>query len=65
MHTVEQEGTVDQKTESDNLKPLERLPVESQRDKPDEKSTASINNTTGSSRDTAGDRDTKEVETSD
>lgn len=59
---VEEEGEVDQQDEPDNLKPLERLPAETERDDPNKECTASVNGRARGSADGACDGKPKEVE---
>lgn len=59
---VEEEGEVHQQDESDNLKPLERLPAEAERDNPNKECTAGVDGRARSSADRACDRKAKEVE---
>lgn len=58
---VEQEGTINQQPEAGNLEPLEGLPSQTQRDKPDEKGSAGVDCAAGCSRDRASDRQAEEV----
>lgn len=59
---IEEEGEVDQQDESDNLKPLERLPAEAERDDPNKERTASVDRRARGSADGARDGKPKEVE---
>lgn len=59
---VEEEGEVDQQDESDNLKPLERLPAKAERDDPNKECTASVDRRARGSADGARDGKPKEVE---
>lgn len=59
---VEDESEVHQQDESDNLKPLERLPAEAKRDNPNKECTASVDGRPRGSADGARDGKAKEVE---
>lgn len=41
-NAIEEEGKVDQKGETDNLEPLERLPAQTEGDDPDEQCSTSV-----------------------
>lgn len=62
VFTIEQEGSVDQQGESENLEGLEGLPVERQAENPDEQGPASIDDTPGGGADAPCNTDTEEVE---
>lgn len=59
---VEQECTVNKASETDDLKPFERFPAQSQRDEPNEKSAAGVDGAAGCGGDGACYRETEEVE---
>jgi hypothetical protein len=59
---IEQESSVDKQRKTENLKPLERLPAESERDHPDEERAASVDGRARRRRDSARDTEAKEVE---
>ena len=59
---VKQERTVHEQRKPNHLKPLERLPAQSQRNDPDKKSAASIDSGPRSRTDCTSDRQSKEVE---
>lgn len=59
---VEQEGEVDEKSEADDLQPLERLPAEAQRDNPDEERSARVDGRSRRGADGARDGEAEEVE---
>lgn len=59
---VEEEGSVDEQRESENLEPLECLPSKTQRDNPDEQCSASVDGGTRSCGNGARHAETEEVE---
>jgi hypothetical protein len=58
---VKQESSIDKKPEANDLEPLESLPAQSKRNKPNEKRAASIDRATRRGRDSTSNRQTKEV----
>lgn len=62
-HVVEDGGSVYKQDEARHLEPFESLPSETKADQPNEESSASVDGTSCSSRDDAGDTETEEVET--
>lgn len=59
---IEQESSVNKQHKASNLEPFERLPAQAEGNEPNEKCTASVNRAARCSRDSAGNRQTKEVE---
>lgn len=52
---VEEERSVDEESEADDLKPFESLPAQAERDEPDEEGAAGVDCAAGGSRDGTGD----------
>jgi hypothetical protein len=61
---VEKKCTVNEACKTNDLKPFERLPAQSQRDEPDEQSAAGVDGAAGCSGDGACYRETEEIEPS-
>lgn len=59
---VEDTGSIDEKSETNDLQPLESLPAESKTDHPDEQRAASVDCAAGSGGDHSGHAESEEVE---
>jgi hypothetical protein len=55
-NVIEQECSVDEECKADNLEPLEGLPAQAERDKPDEEGTAGVDCAAGGGRDGVSNR---------
>ena len=60
---VENHGAIDKQGETEDLKPLERLPPKTQTDDPDEQSPTSVDGAPRGGGDCAGDGEAEEIET--